>query len=604
MSIRCFENFKPFAIRSSLMAGCKRWIILLLCVRLLQIDANTFANDQSSQTNVCIYAATPAGIAAAVSAAKAGHDVTLVEPSGRIGGLVTSGLSHTDFRSFESLSGFFWEFSNRVKRHYEDRYGKDSDQAIDCFGGTHGEPSVNLEVLSSWMEEYPRINLRTHLRLNDLRVSASIGGRRRIESIRCSDTRQAEPKVTETIAADVFIDASYEGDLMAMAGEPYHIGRESRDQYGEPMAGDASGHADGQVQGYNLRLIMTDVAANRRDPVRPDRYRREDFVGVLRLFAAGKVHRVFSSQRDGIYRAHLPRLPNGKADVNDTPHAAVRLSMPDINDDYPEANDPTRAKIVDEHYRYNLGLLYFLQTDPAVPTTIQQDAKRWGFCKDEFSETDGISPALYIREARRMIGQHVFTGRDTRPADGDARSVFHADSIAIGDYVHNCHGTGRTGTRFDGEHTGEFYAPVPPYQIPYGVIVPTRSTNLLVPVACSASHFGFGALRLEPIWSSLGQAAGWAASQSIQDNIHVQDVDVQKLQSRLHADRAATIYVSDVGPDHPRFAEVQRTGMRGELHGKFPAGQPKPKPIMGQYCEAFPGHSFFASPPQQDRDTE
>ena len=577
-----------------------RSILLFSCVLWLGNAFASFANAEPLRTEVCIYAATPAGIAAAVAAAKAGHDVTLVEPSGRIGGLITSGLSHSDFRSFESLSGFFWEFCDRVQRHYENQYGKGSTQTIASFRGTHGEPSVNLQVLLRWIEEHPRIELRKHLRLQGLHASPSTRGRRRIDSIQLSDTRRAGPTATDSITANVFIDASYEGDLMAMAGEPYHVGRESRDHYGEPMAGDQWGKADGQVQGYNLRLVMTDVAANRREPHRPADYDRQEFVGVLPLLTDGKFQRVFSSERDGIYRAHRPRLPNGKADVNDTPHAAVRLSMPDINDDYPEADWSTRKEIIAKHYRYNLGLLYFLQTDPEVPKTMQQDALKWGFCKDEFLQTNGVSPALYIREARRLIGQHVFTGNDTRTAKGDARSVFHADSIAIGDYVHNCHGTGRTGTRFHGEHTGEFYEAVPPYQIPYGVIVPTRTNNLLVPVACSASHFGFGALRLEPIWCSLGQAAGCAASQCVSRGIDVQTIDVAELQSRLHANKSATIYVSDVGPDHPRFVDAQRAGMRGELHGKFPSGQPKPKPIVGQYCEAFPGHSFLDTPPPTD----
>lgn len=284
-------------------------------------------------------------------------------------------------------------------------------------------------------------------------------------------------------------------------------------------------------------------------------------------------------------------MPNGKTDVNDTPHAPVRLSMPDINDAYPTADWQTRQSIIDEHYRYNLGLLYFLQTDADVPAPIQQDALRWGFCKDEFPATNGISPELYIREARWMIGQHIFTERDTRQADGDARSVFHADSIAIGDYVHNCHGTGRTGSRFEGEHSGEFYKPVPPYQIPYGVIVLSKSENLLVPVACSASHFGFGALRLEPIWCSLGQAAGWAAAQSITENVSVQRVDVPTLQRQLHEDDSATIYVSDVPPSDANFVKIQQLGQQGKLHGRFPGDQPKPKTLGGQYVEAFPGHS-------------
>lgn len=567
--------------------------LTVLLVLLASCREGTVADDKRSPSDqpahdadVLVYGATPSGISAAVSAAKGDHSVLLVEPTDRIGGMVTCGLSNTDFRSFESLTGFFFDFSQRVQAHYEQRYGKNSEQAKAAFRGTHGEPSVNLRVLQAMLAEHPTITVVKKHEIARVETSDFVRGRRRIVS---ASFRVGEE--FRTLTARVFIDASYEGDLMALAGEPYHVGRESRDQYGEPMAGDADGNADGQVQGYNLRLIMTTDKSNMRETPAPDGYNREDFVGVLPVFASSRLKRVFAADRSGIFRAHSPWMPNNKTDMNDTPHAPVRLSMPDINDAYPDGDRETRRRIVQQHYYYNLGLLYFLQNDEAVPPAIREDARRWGFCRDEFEQTGGISPQLYIREARRLVGQHVFTGRDTRQADGDARSILHKDSIAIGDYVHNCHGTGRTGTRYNGKHDGEFYKPIPPYQIPYGVIVPTKSENLLVPVACSASHFGFGALRLEPIWCSLGQAAGRAASLSLHDNVAVQNVNVPKLQRQLHADRSATIYVSDVPPTSPDFAAVQWFGAQGGLHGLAPSGQPRAKHITGQYNEPFPGHA-------------
>ncbi|MCR9116264.1 MAG: FAD-dependent oxidoreductase [bacterium] len=544
------------------------------------------ANETGLRSDVLIYGATPSGIAAAVSAAKGKRSVILVEPTNRIGGMMTSGLSYTDFRSFESLTGFFFDFSQRVEREYEMKYGVDSEQAKAAFRGTHGEPVVNLRVFQRMLAEHATIKVIHEQRLATVSTTRFVRGRRKIVSA----TFERKDGSTKTIQASVFIDASYEGDLMAAAGEPYHIGRESRRQYGETMAGDAQGNADGQVQGYNLRLIMTTVKSNQRQTLPPDGYDRADFVGVLPVFESSKLKHVFAADRSGVFRAHLPLMPNNKTDVNDTPHSPVRLSMPDINDAYPEGDQAIRREIIEQHYYYNIGLLYFLQNDEAVPPSIRADANRWKLCRDEFPETDGVSPQLYIREARRLIGQHVFTGRDTQQAEDDARSVLHRDSIAIGDYVHNCHGTGRIGSRFDGRHDGEFYKPIPPYQIPYGVIVPAKSTNLLVPTACSASHFGFGALRLEPIWCALGQAAGWAASLSLEEDTVVQNLNVAKLQSLLHADRSATIYVADVPPTSPHFAAVQWFGARGGLHGLSAANQPKPKSLGGQYSEAFPGH--------------
>ena len=573
-----------------------RILRLLIVVSIAISSTFSIAADAPRQTDVCVYGSTPAGIAAAVSAAKAGRSVLLVEPTDHIGGMLTSGLSHTDFRSFEALTGFFLEFTQRVDADYVARYGAESEQVVAAFRGTHGEPSVNLRILQQMLAEYPAIQTLKQLVLEEVATTDRQLGRRRIVSA----TFAGPDGQSQQIDARAFIDASYEGDLLAAAGESYHVGRESSSQYGEPMAGNPQGEADGQVQGYNLRLIMTTDTTNMREPVQPAGYNRDDFVDVLQAFESGKLKHVFASDRSGIYRAHAPGMPNDKADINDTPHAAVRLSMPDINDAYPDGDRATRAKIVAAHYAYNLGLLYFLQHDAAVPPAIREDARRWGFCRDEFPETAGIPPQLYIREARRMVGQHVFTARDTEQADGDARAVLHRDSIAIGDYVHNCHGTGRTGSRFDGQHEGEFYKKVPPYQIPYGAIVPAVTENLLVPVACSASHFGFGALRLEPIWTSLGQAAGWAAATAIEQDLPVQAIDVPHLQQRLHADGSATIYVSDVAPDSEDFAAVQWWGTRGGLHGLAPAKQPRPKSLGSQYNAAFPGHAAELDNPVTD----
>ncbi len=557
-----------------------------LVVILAALTVATLAGARdAAPAEVLVYGGTPAGIAASVSAAKAGRSVVLVEPTPRIGGLMTNGLSYSDFRSFESLTGFFLDFSRRVEADYRARYGADSAQVKDSFRGTHGEPSVNLRVFQQMLAEHPRVRVVTGQALARVELSDLVLGRRRIVA-----AHFATAGGPQRIAAAQFVDASYEGDLMAAAGESYHIGRESRAQYGEPLAGNAQGEADSQVQGYNLRLIMTEWEDNKLMPVAPEGYRREDFTGILPLFASGRLKKVFSPDRDGIYRAHLMRLPNEKWDVNDTPRAPVRLSLPDLNDAYPDGDATTRTRIVREHRYQNLGLLYFLQNDPAVPDGIRADARRYGWCKDEFVETGGIAEQIYIREARRLVGQHIFTGNDTKNAPGDARTVLHRDAVAIGDYVHNCHGTGRTGTRFDGQHEGEFYHNVPPYQIAYGTIVPQKTENLLVPVACSASHFGFSALRLEAVWCALGQAAGHAAHLALERGTPVQKVDVPALQRRLHSDGSATLYVSDVPPGSQDFAAVQWFGLRGAFHGLAPDGQPQPRPIGSQYTEAFPSH--------------
>lgn len=193
-----------------------------------------------------------------------------------------------------------------------------------------------------------------------------------------------------------------------------------------------------------------------------------------------------------------------------------------------------------------------------------------------------------------MTGQHVYVQQDSEHAHNDARAVYHPDSIAMADYGNNCHGTNHEGPRFGGKHTGEFYNPVPPYQIPFGVIVPREVSNLLVPTAASSSHVGFCALRLAPVWMSLGQASGHAAAQAIQKKTSVQGIAVRELQQRLHVAGSATIYVSDVLPDHSDFAAVQWWGTLGGLHGISPMpGKPgqRGRNIHGQYFEANPGHT-------------
>lgn len=549
------------------------------------------------QFDVLVYGATPGGVASAISAARHGHTVLLVEPTTRIGGLLTCGLSHTDFRTFEALGGTFLDFAQRVERHYRDEYGPDSEQAK-CWRGTHGEPKVNLLVLEKMLAEHKSIQVVKEHTLVDVMTGEYVGGRRPLVAVALRSTGKS--KETRKINARVFIDASYEGDLLAKAGEPYHIGREAKRQYGESLAGDESGAADGQVQGYNFRLVMTDRPDNRVYPDAPEGYRREDFAPVLKLFQDGKVKAVFGNKVDAIYKLQFPPLPNGKCDVNDMSNGPVRLSMPDINDGYPDADATGRKAIFDRHLYHNIGMLYFLQNDSAVPKALREDARKWGLCKDEFAATGHIPPQLYIREARRLIGQYVFTERDTDPAPNDARAQFHSDSIAISDYILNCHGTGRTGTRFDGKHTGEFYKLVQPCQIPYGVIVPTKTTNLLVPVAVSSSHVGFSMLRYEPVWMSLGQAAGHAAHLSLKNGSPVQKLRVGELQDLIHADQGMTIYVSDVPSGSKDFAVVQWAGNRGFLHGLYdPKGKalPKPKSLGGQYSEAFPYHQAALNDP-------
>jgi len=540
----------------------------------------------ANSAEVLVYGGTPAGIAAAMAAADDGQSVLLVEPTTRLGGLVTNGLSHTDFRTFEGLSGAFLDFAQRVEGHYVKTYGQNSPQVQACFRGTFGEPKVNLAVFEAMLAERKNIAVRMSSRLVSLDMKRN-GENARIDSA----TFLAPQGEKWTATAQVFIDASYEGDLMAMAGVPWQAGREGKDKYGESLAPD---QPDAQLQAYNFRWMMTPEAKNRVAPVAPANYRREDFLPIVELLEAGKFKTIFGYPSGCIFKAQTPALPNNKYDINDVSRGLVRLSLPGKNLEWPNGSDEVRARIAAEHHRDQAGLLYFLQNDEAVPQKFRDQAREWGWCRDEFTENGHVPLQLYVREARRMVGVHVFVERDSDHAPGDARSVFHPTAIATGDYGNNCHGTAHEGPRFGGKHAGEFYKACPPYQIPYGVIVPKNVENLLVPTAVSSSHVGFCALRLEPIWMSLGQAAGHAAHLAIQAKGPVQSVPVEKLQMRLHKAGSATVYVSDVPPGHADFAMVQWWGALGGLHG-LSAMPAKPgergKNLHGQYYEAYPYHA-------------
>ena len=566
---------------------------------------------RAEDANVIVYGGPPAGIAAAIAAARDGDRVLLIEPTDRLGGMVTCGLSHTDFRTREGLTGLYLEFIQRVEQHYRETYGPDSPQVRDCWGGVFAEPKVNLAVFEKMLAEQPNITVWKNRRV----FSARSSGDEQSRGIGMLALLENDGRTTLTVSADYYIDATYEGDLIAAAHVPYRVGREGRDEYGESLAPEK---ADAQLQAYNFRLTATQDETNRVMPRRPPSYQREDFVGVLPLFASGKLKTVFGYPGECLYKAQTPPLPNGKYDLNDVSRGLVRLSLPGENLEWPDGGggaavrsapeeaikpevpfSPTglaqaRGRIFDAHLKWDVGLLYFLQNDDAVPAKVRDEARTWGWCRDEYDDNGHLPPQLYVREARRMTGVYVYTEKDTDHAPNDSRAVLRTDSIAIGDYGPNCHGTGHEGTRFDGKHTGEFYKAVSPYQIPYGVLLAKDVENLLAPGPVSSSHVGFCALRLEPIWMSLGQAAGHAAHLAREARRAVQRVKVSDLQKRLQGEGSATIYVSDVLPGHADFAAVQWWGTAGGLHGLAPQPE-KPgqrgKNLHGQYYEAFPAHA-------------
>jgi len=551
----------------------RRWTVLATAGLVLGAGGSRAGEVRSA--DVAVYGGTPAGIAAAIAAARAGRSVLLVEPAGHVGGLTANGLSHTDIGSVAGVTGIFLEFTERVHAHYLAAHGPGSAQELACQRGFNGEPSVNRRVFEALLAEQPQIRLLVRHRLAAVEVAAGRAGGR---TIRGATVTGPDGQVGDVQAA-IFIDASYEGDLLAAAGVAHTIGREGRDQYGESLA---PPRADGQVQAVSIRFTMTDDPELRVLPSAPAGYRREDFLPLLPLLGSERLERVFAERSGCIYKAHRPALPHRKYDINDVSRGLVRLSRPDLAREWPAADAAGRDRLRTELLRWSLGILHFLQTDPDVPEAFRTEARRWGLPRDEFVDTGHVPEQVYVREARRLIGQSVFTERHTVPPAGSRRGPFQPDSIATTTYELNCHGTEHVGPLIGGSHRGEFYRPVPPAQIPVGVILPRDCQNLLVPVACSASHVGFCGLRLEPTWTALGQAAGLAAHLAIAAERPVQEVPVARLQQLLHAAGAGTIYVADVRPTAAEFAAVQWWGQQGGLHDLPPAAEIRLPQVLGR----------------------
>lgn len=530
-----------------------RFLSLLVTLPLLAADFD-----------IAVYGSTPAGIASAVVAARQGRRVVLIEPGGHFGGLLIGGLSNTDFRTLEAVTGFYREYMDRVHADYIRRYGKDSKQAEECFFGAHAEPHVSDRVLRAMLAEQPTLQLWMHHRLTEVtREGQVITGAR---------FRSAAGAVT--VNAGVWVDATYEGDLAAAAKAPYRIGRESTREYGERFAGvlffdqgrilpGSTGEADSNEQCANFRIIMTNRPSNRLPVPKPPGYSRQEFARFLPMLRSGRIREVYTTDHSGIIR--LTHIPNGKSDMNDIKQAPIRLSLPGENNGWSDGDEATRQRIYDRHVTHNIGLLHFLQNDPEVPAAIREKANEWGLAKDEFVSNGHLPPALYVREGRRIVGDYVFTEHDTMPASRSVRAQVRADAIAMGDYSLNSHGHQPAGPLYPTLFEGDFGFSTTPFMIPYGVLLPRGVSNLLVPVAVSASHVGYSALRLEPTWTALGHAAGLAAHLAMEKQHKTRAIDLQALQTLLHRQKQATIYTSDVPRESIYFEAVQWAGLRGLL---------------------------------------
>ncbi|MEF3304095.1 FAD-dependent oxidoreductase [Paenibacillus sp. GYB003] len=491
-----------------------------------------------NEYDVAVYGATPGGIGAAIAASRRGRRTVLLEPSGHIGGLMTSGLGRTDIVSLESAGSIFREFAARVVEHYASTYGADSEQVKACNYGLWFEPSAASAVLQRMLDAETGLEVRRHCELTAAVVEDG--------AVRAIGIRDRHKESVYNIRAGLFVDATYEGDLAAAAGVPYDLGRESRDAWNEEYAGKlymnfdptkevfpgSTGEGDDRIQAYNFRLCLTQNPDNRVPFRKPESYSREPYASLADDVKEGRI----ASIRDVM---NMLPVPNGKTDCNNHHYCMCSTDYPEENGGYPEGDRETREAIVARHREYVQGLLWFLQTDEALPEPFRQEASQWGYAADEFEEYGHFPPQIYVREARRIRGEYTFTENDARLAPGLDGAPTQFDGVAVGHYPIDSHATRKREPAGQNKALEGFLGLgwiTEMYQIPYGVMVPQLVDGLLVPVAVSATHMGFGTIRMEPCWMQLGFAAGVAADLSLAVGTPPRSVSVDRLQDALLAE--------------------------------------------------------------------
>ena len=532
----------------------KFWFCFCL---LIPITANpSRARCDEPVYDVVVYGGTAGGVTAAIQAARMGKTVVLIEPSGHIGGLTSGGLGATDIGNKAAIGGLSREFYRRIGAHYlnpaawkyeaRDKYFSTRKNSTEKEQWMF-EPHVAEKVLRDWLGEYNIPIERARFRLKD---SVKMEGRR---------LKAIQMESDKWFYGRMFIDASYEGDIMAKAGCGYHVGREANSVYGETIngvqianavkhqfikdvdpylkPGDPSsgllpliqpdppgvdGEGDHRLQAYNFRTCTTDIPENRKPWPKPEGYDPAQFELLLRNFEAGDLRSPW----------HPLFMPNRKTDTNN--NFAISTDNIGANYDYPDGDWPTRERIFREHMHYQMGLMYTLANHPRVPGKIREEFTRLGLAKDEFQDHDNWPHQLYVREARRLVSEYVMSQRHCQG------KVVCDDPVGLGAYNMDSHNCQRYVTK-EGKvrNEGDVQIPVSPYPISYRSIRPKKSEceNLLVPVCLAASHIAYGSIRMEPVFMVLGQSSATAACIAIDANVCIQDINYVSLRKRLEDDR-------------------------------------------------------------------
>ena len=540
----------------------KKFVFVLLLSLPVLISGCGDQSDSSpaDEVDICIYGGSSAGVIAAYTAAKMNKTVLLIEPGRRLGGLTSGGLGYTDIGNKYAISGLSLDFYRRVGKHY----GKLEQWIF--------EPSVAENIFKEYLAG---TNVKVIYEHELQSVEKADGA---ITSITVSSA--GTPK---TVKAKIFMDCTYEGDLMAKAGVTYTVGREDNKKYNETYNGvqlmdrhqfpdgidpykvkgdkssgllwgisdaalDSNGTGDKKVQAYNFRICLTEDSANRIAITKPDNYDPARYELLLRY-----LEKKVPGDLWGFLK--FDRMPNHKTDINN--NGPISTDMIGMNYDYPEADYATRRKIQKEHEDYTKGLLYFIGHDERMPKHLREQMLKWGYPKDEYTENGNWTPQMYVREARRMVGQYVMT-----QANCEGREVA-TDAVGMAAYTMDSHNCQRLVVNGMVKNEGNVeIGGFGPYPIAYGSIIPkeTECTNLFVPICLSASHIAYGSIRMEPVFMVLAQSAAVAAVQAIDAKTSVQKVDVAKVQQMLKTDPLADGSVPQILVDNDDSTLVELTG--------------------------------------------
>ncbi|MEI8044919.1 MAG: FAD-dependent oxidoreductase [Verrucomicrobiota bacterium] len=546
----------------------KRNTILCLLLPLLCLPTPPgLAAGETIETDICVFGGTAGGVASAVQAARMGKTVVLVEPGNHLGGMTSGGLGATDIGNKAAIGGLGREFYHRIAQHYARPEAWRFEAAEDYAkrAGHSDLSDLNAADATMWTFE-PRVAEDILFQMvNEARVPVYL--QQRLAAVKKSAGRitAIDMENGKTYRARMFIDATYEGDLMAKAGVSYTVGREANSKYDETLngvrektpkhqftvavdpylkLGDAAsgllpfiqpgdggqpGAGDPCVQAYNFRLCYTQNPTNRLPHQKPAKYDPAKYELLARYLEA----LVVAGQKPQLKAFWNPIwMPNGKTDINN--NGGFSTDFIGANYAYPDADYATRARIWQEHEDYIRGFVYFMATSPRVPDDMRAEMQSWGPAKDEFIDTGHWPNQLYVREARRMVSDYVMTEHNCRG------KVKAEDPVGLAAYTMDSHNCQRIVKGVNAENEGDVQVGgFPPYPISYRSILPkaAQCENLLVPICLSATHIAYGSIRMEPVFMILGQSAATAAALALDGKTTPQALSYQKLRARLLADQ-------------------------------------------------------------------